>query len=421
MTPEEQKSALLADIKKSVGEEIATRGYAAKVDIDAEIAKQMKPFEGMDLDGIRAIAEANKDGKLVDAIRSIGEKITALEAKSNGNGQPLTVRSQIAEWQERNKAALESIKRGESATLTTLEIRAAENMTIANSLNGSAYLPNPVGVAGVVDLVRVQPTFWTGLRKGRTRANPLYWVNKTDKQGAAAFIGEGVLKPLASFDLNTETSTPKKVAERMKVSTELLYDLDYMATMMEEELRYEVEMAANTAVLTGTASSTSPAGITTVASAFNLTTVSTSNPTTADAIRAAIAQIRSLNFYGTLTAYMNPIDVANMDLEKASDSGVYMLPPFASAEGTIVKGVRIIEDNNIAVGYLLIGDMNLYKIVMHQDFAINWGWENDDFSKNLVTVIGEMRFHQYISNNHIGAWVYDTIANIKTAITEAIV
>jgi len=421
MTNEEQKAALLADIKKSVGEEIATRGYSTKVDIEAEIAKNMKPFEGMDLEGIRAIAEANKDGKLVDAIRSIGEKITALEAKSNGNGQPLTVRSQIAEWQERNKAALESIKRGETATLTTLEIRAAENMTIANSLNGSAYLPNPVGVAGVVDLVRKQPTFWEILRKGRTRANPLYWVNKTDKQGAAAFIGEGVLKPLASFDLNTETSTPKKVAERMKVSTELLYDLDYMATMMEEELRYEVEMAANTAVLTGTASSTSPAGITTIASAFNLATVTTSNPTTADAVRAAIAQIRSLNFYGTLTAFMNPIDVANMDLEKASDSGAYMLPPFASAEGTIVKGVRIIEDNNIAVGYLLIGDMNLYKIVMHQDFAINWGWENDDFSKNLVTVIGEMRFHQYFSNNHVGAWVYDTIANIKTAITAQIV
>jgi HK97 family phage major capsid protein len=178
----------------------------------------------------------------------------------------------------------------------------------------------------------------------------------------------------------------------MKASTEILHDVQGMETYIMDELRYEVEMAANAAVLTGAVSSTNPAGITTIASAFNLTTVKTSNPTTADAIRAAIAQLRSLNFNGALTAYMNPIDIANMDLEKATDSGVYMLPPFTNSDNTVVKGVPIIEENNIAPGYLLIGDMSKYKILMYQDFFIQWGWENDDFSKNLVTVIGEMRF-----------------------------
>ncbi|HEY8969724.1 MAG TPA: phage major capsid protein [Puia sp.] len=413
------KQALLDAIKKQVGDELSTRGYQSKADLDNAIAAQMKPFEGIDLEGLRSLSEASKaNGGIMEVLRAQGEKIAELEKRSTGGeGRDLSIRGQVQAWQERNKGALEKIKNGQKADLEPLEIRAPATMTLGTSLNSSAYLPNPQGQPGIVDLVRVQPTFWNQLSKGATRANPFYWVNKTNKEGNAQFIGEGVLKPLASFQLETETSVPKKVAERMKISTEMLYDLDAMASYMEAELRYEVETAANAAVLTGVLSSTSPAGITTIASAFNLTTISTTNPTTADVVRASIAQIRSLNFNGVITAYMNPIDVANMDLEKATDSGVYMLPPFTSADNTVVKGVRIIEDNNIAVGYLLIGVMDLYKILIHEAFKIMWGWENDDFSKNLVTVIGEMRFHQFYSSNHTGAWIYDTIANIKAAIS----
>lgn len=412
MTPEEQKQELLNQIKGIVSKELETR--ASKEDMQGLLTTEMKKFEGIELDALRSMMKSETG--VMAILEKQGLVLAELQQKGN-EPKDLSVRSQIQKWQDDNKDVLAKIKEGTACELPPLQIRAAATMTVAGSLGSSAYLPNPERMPGIVDLVRVQPTFWSRLKKGATRANPFYWVNKTNKQGNATFIGEGVIKNLASFELSTETSVPKKVAERMKASTEILYDVEGLETYMMEELRYEVEMAANTAVLTGTASSTSPAGITTIASAFSLTTVETINPTTVDAIRACIAQLRSLNFNGVLTAYMNPIDMANMDLEKATDSGVYMLPPFTNADNTVVKGVQIIEDNNITVGNILIGDMDKYKILMHQDFFIKWGWENDDFSKNLVTVIGEMRFHQFYSTNHTGAWIYDAIADIKTAIT----
>jgi HK97 family phage major capsid protein len=365
-------------------------------------------------------AKAAKLDVLESALREQGIKMTEMEAKSV-NPQPMSIKSQIEKWHEDNKAAIEAVKNGSKADLPQMHLKAAITMTDSASLNGSAYLPNAQVQPGIVDLVRVNPTFWERLPKGRTNANPYVWVNKTNKQGNATFIGEGVLKPLASFELETETSVPKKVAERMKASTELLYDVAGMESFIRQELQFEVMTAANAAVLTGVGSSTSPAGVTTIASAYTLTSISTENPTNSDAIRAAIAQIRSLNFNGTLTAYMNPIDMANMDLEKAQDSGVYMLPPFTSADGRVIAGVQIIEDNNIAVGNLLVGDMSKYRILMYQDFFVQFGWENDDFSKNLVTIIGEMRFHQFYSSNDTGAWIYDTFANIKTALEPAVV
>jgi Phage capsid family len=419
MTAEEQKAELLKQIKETVATELETR--ATKDDVANATAKFMESIKDLDLEGLRSISK--EEGGVMGILKAQSEKIEELSKKVTGAPKDMSLRAQIESWVNKNKAVLDKIKEGNNPgelPEMKLNLRAAITMTEAASLNSSAYLPNPGKYGtGIVDLVRVQPTFWNQLSKGSTRSNPLYWVNKTNKQGNATFIGEGVLKELASFELSTEISTPKKVAERMRVSTEMLYDIDYLETEIMKEMRYEVETAANTAVLTGVGSSTSPAGITTIASAFNLTTVATTNPTTYDVIRAAIAQIRTLNFNGVITAYMNPIDIANMDMEKATDSGVYIMPPFISAEGTVVKGVRVIEDNNIAVGYLLIGEMDKYKILMHEEMTVRWGLDSDDFSKNLVTAIAEMRFHQFYSANHTGAWIYDAIADIKTAITAA--
>lgn len=400
------------------------KGIPGKEEVENQIKEALKPLEA-----IRAFAEKKIDAeKLAElmgegekGIRSIllkqGEEITKLKELGAGKDENLSVRQQVAKWMEANKTAIEAIRAKQSNVhLPVMTIRAPITMTVGASLGSSAYLPNAGVAPGVVDLVRVKPTFWNRLRKGATKLNPYIWVNKTNKQGNAQFIGEGTLKPLASFELETQSSVPKKVAERMKASTELLSDVAGMTSMIENEIRFEVETAANAAVLTGVESSTNPKGVTKYASLFTLTTIETTNPTNMDAIRAAVAQIRSLNFDGEITAYINPIDAANMELAKGAD-GHYILPPFTSLDGRNVGGATVIEDNNIEVGYLLIGDMSKYKVQMYEEFFVQWGWENDDFSKNLMTVIGEMRFHQYVSDNHVGAFIYDTFANIKTAIT----
>jgi HK97 family phage major capsid protein len=342
------------------------------------------------------------------------------EPKNYEDEKTPSLRAQIKRWMDENRSDIEAIGRGEKRDLKPMELRADDPMTVATVNSGSSvFLPN-AGRApgGVIDLVRTQPTFWDRLTKGSTRLNPLYWVNKSNKQGSADFIGEGVLKPLASIDLTVETSTAKKVAERMRVSQELLHDVEGFQSMIQNELAYEVKKHANDAVLTATASSTDPAGVTTLASAFSLTTIEAgSAPTYMDAIRAAIAQLQSLNFNDNIVAFVNPIDAANMDLSKSADDGHYLIPPFVSQSGMLISGVQVVVDNNIAVGFLLIGDMTKYKILMVEEFKIMWGLDMDDFSKNLITVIAEMRFHQYFSANHTGAFIYDSFADIVAAIT----
>lgn len=346
--------------------------------------------------------------------KPVGKPAGEIEKKEEP--QDMSIRGQVERWVEANKPALEELRSGKVVNLPVMEIRAAATMTVAGvNVGSSVFLPNSGAIQGAVnDLNRTKPTFWNRLTKGRTRLNPYVWVNKTNKQGNATFIGEGVLKPLASFELTIETSVPKKVAERFKVSTELLYDIDGMTSLIQNEARFEVETSANTAVLTGTASSTSPAGITTLASAFTAVAIDVQQANNYDAIRAAAAQLKMLNFDRDIVAFINPVDAAEMDMAKGTD-GHYVMPPFATANG-VVKGVTVIEDNNIAAGFLLIGDMSKYHVLMYQDFHVAWGWENDDFSKNLITMIAEMRFHQFFGANDAGAFIYDAFSDIKTLI-----
>jgi hypothetical protein len=389
------------------------------------IGEAMKKFDKVDVAKLLPLLDAETGfaalkanvEKLDNIIKAQGEAITAMKG-NGGAGEAKNVRYYVAKWFEENKNQIAAIKAGnKEGGLRGITIpKAAITMTEATSLNGSSYLPSPVILPGVVDLARVQPTFWDRLRKGALKANPLIWVNKYNRQGNAVFTSEGSVKTLISFELQTESSAPRKIPAKMKVSREMLDDIDYLASLIEGELRYEVDKLSNSGVLTGDGIAPNPKGVTIYAGVYSLATINgVLNPNNSDAIRAAIAQIRLLFFDGPLTAFVNPADAAVMDLQKSSQ-GVYVLPPFTTADGRTIAGCPVVEDNNIAAGYLLIGDMSKYKVYMHEDFFIEWGWVNDDFEKNLVTVIGERRFHAFVSGNETGAFLYDTFNNIKTAI-----
>ena len=45
------------------------------------------------------------------------------------------------------------------------------------------------------------------------------------------------------------------------------------------------------------------------------------------------------------------------------------------------------------------------------------GWENDDFTKNLRTFVGECRYHYYIKANDKTAFLYGTITTDLTTLT----
>lgn len=300
----------------------------------------------------------------------------------------------------------------------TFHGKAAGTMTVTNNTNGSAFVPFVEMVPGLVPIARNQPFIEQYANTSSTSSSRIVWVEKTNPQGQAAMTPEGGLKPLISFEIKTNESTARKVTDKIKVSTEMLDDIDFIAGEIENELKYMVDIKVDNQLLSGDGTGSNLKGITAYAGGYVLTTIhTTGTPNDADAIRAAITQPISLNFR-TNYAFINPIDAANMDLTK-NTQGSYIIPPFQSSNGLSIAGVPVVETNQMAIGSLLVGDMTKFVVRNYKAFAIQYGWVNDDFELNLVTIIGERRLHSYIADNNVGAFVYDTFSNIKTAIAPA--
>jgi len=371
-----------------------------------DVAK-IKEALGDDDKGIRAM------------ITAMGGEITKLKSSPEGD-EDLSIRAQVAAWQKRNKDIVAKIKSGQSSALNDLEpfvIRAANSpMTPANTYSDTVSMSagSVIRMGGeVFDLHRVQPTFWDYIPKGRTSLENYPWVNKKvpANSGAAAFIGPGVAKPGVSFTFEVENSNAKKVAVSMKMATELLDDIDGMTSYVQAELAYQLKIKVNSTLMTGVLSSTVPAGVQTFSQPFSTSGLATQNPNNWDVARSLVAQHRAAFIDGQIVIFMNPIDTANMDMAKAVSQGTYM-----GLNVRQVPGALIVEDYNIPVGYVQSIALSALKVLIYKDFVMKWGWENDDFTKNLITAIAEMRLHAFHSENDAQAFIYDDIADIKSQI-----
>ena len=87
------------------------------------------------------------------------------------------------------------------------------------------------------------------------------------------------------------------------------------------------------------------------------------------------------------------------------------MPPFASANGMMVKGLPVIANTGITAGTYLVGDFNKSYLFMREDAAIQIGWENDDFTKNLVTILAEVRATHFVKSQDYTAFVTGTFAD----------
>ena len=134
-----------------------------------------------------------------------------------------------------------------------------------------------------------------------------------------------------------------------------------------------------------------------------------------DVIMAVATQVRLANFKGQLTAVLNTVWEAKMKGIKTT-YGEYIVPPFVSPDGTMVGSIKVVFNNKFPEASILVGDLKKFNLVMAEDVTYDEGYENDDFSKNLVSKKLEAFMGTYIKDSDAGSIVYDTIADILTDI-----
>jgi len=325
--------------------------------------------------------------------------------------------AELKDLVETNKDALKSMADDRSGKVN-FTMKAAGTMQISTNYTGVIGLTN--FDTEFARIQRRQPFMRELVRILTTDNMYIAWAEqKNADPGVAGTVAEGALKPQTDFDIVEASAKVEKIAVWIKVSKEALADIKFLQGEINTELRELVALKLDEQILSGDGTSPNLKGILTVAPTF--AAVSTMallvpTPNRFDVMVAAVAQIAAANFVAD-TIVVNPADYYAMQLVKDAE-GRYLLPPFSSADGMTIAGLRVVANNGVAVGTFLVGDFKKATLAIREDVNIQIGYVNDDFIRNLVTILAEMRAVLYVKSNWLNAFVKGTFATAITALTK---
>lgn len=295
------------------------------------------------------------------------------------------------------------VNRKDVSPVTSINVAPHYNMTIDNQLS-------------------VEPRSQTVIRKFANVAaistRSLTYAEFNPGEEEAEWVPEGGLKPMMSGTLAEVTINAGKVALGTKTSEETLSDLPQLVAEVRAEIINRIGLKEEEGILSGTGSGGQIKGIGSDIPKFSLTTLKVDKPNTYDVIVGMYTQIVSMSnmAYRPNLVLMHPLDYAQMQLTK--DVNGQYLRPFRIGD-ELIQGLRVETSTAIKQGDIWVGDFNYLNIRDVWVLTITLGWENDDFTKNMVTILGEKRLMVYIKKQYKTAFVKDNIATVIEAITPA--
>lgn len=367
------------------------------------------------IEAMSAVKELETKGEEVATLKTdleeIALKVLQLETKGDANNFPESISTLLTEKAEELKAMKD--KSGASVQIT---LKAVGTMGLATNVTGQ--VPQAEREAGITRIVTRNPFVLQLVNVGTIMSNVWEWVEQKNREGGSAMTAEGAAKSQADFDLVVASANVKKVTAYIKVTKEMLDDVELMRSEIDQELTELINLKIDDQLLNGTGLTVNLTGINTNATAWAAGSFALAIPTPTkwDVLRTAINQVR-VNLFEPNYILMHPTDVTGMELSKDS-TGQYIMPPFAALDGTVVSGIRVVANTGIALDSFLVGDFTKAGVRFKEGLTINVGYENDDFTKNLVTILAEARLVQRVKSNHYGAFVKGVLSTSITALTK---
>lgn len=304
----------------------------------------------------------------------------------------------------------------ENGGLINLDVKSAGTMSITSNYSGGEVALSQLET-GVARIARRKPFLRQLVNVAGTVSKYITYIEQKNPDGGAGMTAEGALKSQADFDLVEVSKAVKKVTAWIKVSKEMVADLPFMRNEINTELMELVELKLDAQILSGNGSGDNLEGILENATAWSAGgfALSMVEPNEFDVLRVGIAQIQGLLFNPNYIL-LHPEDCAKMELTKTT-TGEYTYAMSYVMDGIVrVKSIPVIENTGITAGEFLIGDFTKSNLRIREDLNIQVGYVNDDFTKNLMTILCEARAVHYVKSNHYGAFVSGSFSTAKTAL-----
>ena len=363
----------------------------------------------------QAVSDLNKTR--VEQMETLNKALTemGLAIKAGAEGQKVESIKGLHEMLKDNKEKISSLKNGKDGF--DFEVKAVGTMLESTNVSGG-NVPVEQRIAGLNIIPSRRIRLMDLVSRGTATSNIISWVYQSGKEGSAGGTSEGRLKNQIDFNLVVASQNVVKRTAFIKVSTEMLDDIDFIETEINNELLRELNKDIELTAYSGDNIAPNMNGVSTVATAFSAGSfaLSVDNANNVDVIDVALNQIDIAEQDPANAILMHPSDVTALRLIKLSATDKRYL--FEDGVATI-NGVAIIKTTLVTAGTYLVGAFNLATLYDKGSIRIEMGLDGDDFTKNLRTIIAEYRGAMVVKNNDRTAFVKGVFATDKAALETA--
>ncbi len=403
LTPEQA----IEKINEVFNEKSAT--FSTKEELEAtttEMKSQIDSLKGME----------EKSAEIEKAIARIEGRFDSFNEKASvSTSTPKSLGEKMFDVYAKNIEAIKgAVEKGGKVNLNT------KTTTITGSYTGDYALTD--FDTQVDEVVRKRYGILENSNTGATTGKFVTYVQQTAGSQAAWTLES---KPKTEGEPTWEeiSEEVKKIACYVKVSKEMLEDLSFIRAEINNDLMLSVKDGVEQALLTGN-------GIGEIKGLLDATmglpafgagpfALSVPGANISDLLRIVMAQIEAANFTPT-HIIMNPQDIALLQITKGTDL-TYTYPmylPTQDGSGEMrIAGMRVISSTYIAQDKYVVGDLSKLNVRFRDNIAMSVGLDQDDFTKNMITILAEARLVSYIKNNQKPAFVVGTLSTDILAIT----
>ena len=361
---------------------------AQKSAID-EVAKHKEEFAKT----FETLAKAEELKNLNEKVANLGaelKKQSQIEKKNENS----TFNQNIAEAIEKNIEAIKNHKSGE----LSIAMKVVGDMSIAGNFTGatpfiqdvrSELISKPFNRVWLADL----------LPQGTSAGNSVLYPREAGSEGGVGVWDGTSTKPQVDYDLDSKSAFFKWVAGWVIVDREMLDDIPFLTSYLQNKLLIDLKRAENDFVLNGTSDTNPVEGLIPTATAYD----GALGGVVDRIIDSAYGQIPEVtnDFYTGNIAVLHPRDIVKVGLNKADGSGEYDLPQDSVkfSNGVLnVGGLNAVSTTGITKNKFLTFDRSSVMFLRRMNPEIQMFVDSELAKKNKVMFRVEERVTQIIFN-----------------------
>lgn len=331
------------------------------------------------------VADALTQAGVAAAIAGELEQKMVRRGGAPGSDQGASWGQQFVNTKGADAAALHGVSSGK----VSMEFKATITSATTDADGSAGGLVVPQRDA-LVQLPKRRLTIRQLLNVVNVSSNAVEYPKVEAVTNAAAMVAEGAAKPESGLQISLETAPIRTLAHWMKASRQILDDAPQLAALIDVELRYGLALIEEAELLTGDGTGQHLEGMIPQATAFDEALLAdTVDYNMIDQVGIAILQASLTNVQPD-GIIIHPADWWRMRLLKDAD-GKYILGDPGTVVTPALFGLPVVATEAMAVDDFLVGSFASQTLYDRWQARVELGYVNDDFTRNLTTVLGEQR------------------------------